>query len=115
VFAVDPVELRGGAVAVRAERELRRRDADDDETDGEKGDTARRDAKDGASRAEASDGATQAGAGENPSPEEIARRERRYRRYLDRHGYKPIREVLEQIERSAGTPADGKDPTERKP
>jgi serine/threonine-protein kinase len=46
-----------------------------------------------------------------PGPAEIARRERRYRRYLDRHGYKPIREVLQQMERSSGSESAGSAPS----
>jgi len=54
----------------------------------------------------ASQGATAAHDEPNLSPDEIERREKRYRRYLDRHGYKPIREVLQQIEGAPATTGD---------
>lgn len=92
VCAAAPVRLRSGDLAVLAERELDRPDAD--EEDSKKDDAARDDAK-AADAKKAADAADE----EPIDAAEAARRERRYRRYLDRHGYKPIREVLEQIEK----------------
>ena len=107
VCAAKPVILRGGGVALPAERELARRDRDEDED--AKDDNTRDDAK----AADAKKDAARGDEEEILDAAEIARRERRYRRYLDRHGYKPIREVLEQIEKPQPPLADV--PAEPKP
>jgi serine/threonine protein kinase len=93
VCAASPVRLRGGGVALPAEREVTRPDSEEDEN--KRDDASRDDPK----AADSKKGAEPADAEDTIDAAEAARRERRYRRYLDRHGYKPIREVLEQIER----------------
>lgn len=90
VYAPGPSPGQG-QVAPPAERELkkkRHRSDSDDESEAARADDAP--APSGHDGADAT-----------LSPDEIARREKRYRRYLDRHGYTPIKEVLERIERSA--------------
>jgi hypothetical protein len=127
VYAAHAVAVSGGAVTVRAEPEMserdRRKDADTEKVEGTDGQKLESYEPQRASRAdrektehrdasgEPSGAAASADRdGKDLSAEEIARRERRYRRYLDRHGYKPIREVLEQIERPAPSDAPGPAP-----
>ena len=100
VYAVDTAAT-DGVPSLLSEREVKQNDEDDDSAEADSGPSAADDA-----RREDAEHARASRDDASPSPEEASRRERRYRRYLDRHGYTPIREVLERIEHASASASD---------